>query len=132
VPAAEWLVQNFTRRTGIACTLQVLPPDLDLEDPEATTLYRILQESLTNVAKHAHATSVDVRMERLNEEISLRISDNGRGFTGTEDRKQGSYGLLGLRERVYLVGGRVDIESMPGAGTRIIAGIPITRKSVPE
>jgi len=131
VPAAEWLAQNFTRRTGIACTLEVLPPDLDLEDPEATTLYRILQESLTNVAKHAGATQVEARMERLREEISLRVSDNGRGFSQTEGRKQGSYGLLGLRERVYLVGGKVDIESTPGAGTRIIARIPITPKAVP-
>jgi PAS domain S-box-containing protein len=130
VPAAEWLVRNFTQRSGIACALQVLPPELALQDPEATALYRILQESLTNVARHANATRVEARVEQIGSEIMLRVSDNGRGFSAAESRKQGSYGLLGLRERVYLVGGRLDIDSSPGAGTRITVHIP-ARGEVP-
>jgi signal transduction histidine kinase len=134
VPAAEWLVRNFTQRSGIDCALQVLPAELTLQDPEATALYRILQESLTNVARHARATRVEARVEaqagQAGPEIMLRVSDNGRGFSAEESRKQGSYGLLGLRERVYLVGGRLDIDSAPGAGTRITVHIP-ARAEVP-
>ena len=124
VPAAEWLVQNFQQRTGIDCDLTVDPPDLDLHDPHATAIYRILQESLTNVAKHAQATVVKVSVELDNDEIALTIRDNGRGFRLTDPRRPTSFGLVGLRERAYFLGGIVVIESEPGKGTAICARIP--------
>ncbi len=124
VPAAEWLVQNFTQRSGIACSLNVAPADLELEDPQATALFRILQESLTNVSRHANASRVEVHIDGTSDSITLSVRDNGGGFAPQDPRKPNSYGLLGLRERVYLLGGEVDIDSMPGKGTEITVHIP--------
>ena len=130
VPAAEWLVQNFKQRTSIDCRLTVIPPDLDLQDPHATAIFRILQESLTNVARHAQATLVDVTIEQKSDEILLAIRDNGRGFQLKGPRKPMSHGLAGLRERAYFLGGNVSIESAPDKCTTIRTRIPLTRAAV--
>jgi len=124
VPAAEWLVQNFTQRTGIACELAIGSADLDLQDPFATAIFRILQESLTNVARHAGATQVEITIDKDDSAITLTVSDNGRGFAPADPRKPGSFGLLGLRERAHLLGGTVALESAPGQGARIEVRIP--------
>ena len=124
VPATEWLVQNFTQHTGIRCELAIATAKLDLQDPEATTVYRILQESLTNIAKHAKASSVEVTLAHSDGEISIGVRDNGVGFAPDSPRKQNSYGLIGLRERAYLLGGKVQIESAPGQGTYIEVRLP--------
>src|SRR5262249_21456486 len=79
--ATEWLVQNFSNRTGVECVLDATEEDLDLHDPHATAVFRVIQESLTNIAKHAEATKVTVRARIENGEIRLVIEDNGRGFT---------------------------------------------------
>ena len=125
VPAVEWLVQNFSQRTGIACELAIGNDDLELQDPFATAVFRILQESLTNVAKHALATQVEITIEKDNDCITLTVEDNGRGFDAANPRKPGSYGLLGLRERTYLLDGEFNIDSKPGGGTHIEVRIPI-------
>ncbi len=125
VPATEWLVQNFTQRTGIRCELAIASAKLDLQDPEATTVYRILQESLTNVAKHAKASSVEVTLAQSDGEISISVRDNGVGFSLESPRKQNSYGLIGMRERAYMLGGEVQIESAPGQGTYIEVRLPL-------
>jgi PAS domain S-box-containing protein len=125
VPATEWLTQNFTERTGIHCKLAIADPDIELQDPHATTIYRVLQESLTNVAKHARASSVEVRLERADGEIVLIARDDGAGFSLESSRKPNSYGLIGIRERVYLLGGKVRIDSAPGDGTRIEVRLPL-------
>lgn len=124
IPAAEWLVQNFTQRTGIHCDLVIGAPDLELQDPYATALFRILQESLTNVARHAQASRVEVLLDRNDSSVVLTISDNGRGFAPEHSRKPNSFGLLGLRERAYLLGGEVRIDSTPGRGATIEVRIP--------
>lgn len=125
VPATEWLVQNFTQRTGIHCELAIASAKLDLHDPEATTVYRILQESLTNVAKHAKASSVEITLAHNDGEISISVRDNGVGFSLESPRKQNSYGLIGMRERVYILGGEVQMESAPGQGTYIEVRLPL-------
>jgi two-component system, NarL family, sensor histidine kinase UhpB len=124
VPAVEWLVQSFRERTRIDGSLTVLPADLDLRDPHATAIYRIVQESLTNVAKHAKAAFVEVRIERDQDDIRVTVRDNGRGFAAEAQPKEGSFGLMGLRERAYFLGGKVDIESKPGQGTIVRVLIP--------
>lgn len=129
VPAAEWLVQSFTQRTGITCELAVGSADLDLQDPHATAVYRILQESLTNVARHADASQVEITIEKDPQAIVLTVSDNGRGFALETPRKPGSFGLLGLRERAHLLGGTATIDSMPGKGTRIEVHIPVEKET---
>jgi PAS domain S-box-containing protein len=125
--AAEWLVDSFTNRTGIACELVVGQGDLDLPDPHATAVFRVLQECLTNVAKHAEALQVEATLERTGEEIVLTVSDDGRGFDPAEPRGPGSYGLVGLKERALLLGGDVRIDSAPGKGTRIEVTLPTSR-----
>jgi PAS domain S-box-containing protein len=122
--AAEWLVQNFTDRTGIPCELVMGDGDFNLPDPHATTLFRTLQESLTNAAKHAEATQVEVTFERADGHVLLTVIDNGRGFAAGENVKPGSFGHLGLRERAYHLGGSIAIESVPGEGVRVELRIP--------
>jgi len=122
--AAEWLVQNFTARTKIACSF-AMEGDLDLQDPYATALFRVLQESLTNVSRHAQAESVDVLIERRGAEAHLRVHDDGRGFAVDAPRRPNSFGLLGLRERATLLGGDVTIRSEPGRGTTVEMRLPL-------
>ena len=128
--AADWLVQNFTSRTGVACELAVVRK-LDLADPHATTVFRALQESLTNIAKHAAASRVEVTLERDADSVVLTVRDNGRGFASGAPRKPESFGLLGLRERVSLLGGEVSVESAPGRGTSIEVRLPLERAGRP-
>jgi PAS domain S-box-containing protein len=125
VPGVEWLVQNFTQRTGIPCELAIGASDLELQDPHATAVFRILQESLTNVARHAEASLVEVVIERSDACVTLSVRDNGRGFVAGSPRKPNSYGLLGVRERAHLLGGEARIDSTPGQGTTVEVRIPI-------
>lgn len=125
VPAAEWLVQEFTQRTGIPCELRVASPELELKDPQATAVFRILQESLTNVARHARAQRVEVALGRSDGSVTLNVRDNGRGFNLDDPRRPNAFGLMGLRERVSLLGGEVRIDSQPGLGTVLHVQIPL-------
>ncbi len=126
--ACDWLVQNFRQRTGLQCELVMRGEHLDLRDPYATALFRVLQESLTNIAKHAQATHVEVTLERERNDVTLTVRDNGQGFVADAPRKQGSFGLLGLKERAYVLGGDVEIQSQPGSGTVIEMRLPVEEK----
>jgi len=130
IPAAEWLVQKFTERTGIPCELDIAAPDLELDDPHASAVFRILQESLTNAARHAQASRVEVKIDRSDGAVALTVRDDGRGFSPEQPRKPGSYGLLGLRERAFLLGGEVRIVSEHGGGTTIEVRIPLQSRTV--
>ena len=125
-PAIEWLTQNFMQRSGVACELD-MDEALELHEPYATAVFRIVQESLANVAKHANATEVEVVVARTAGEVTLRINDNGAGFQPGGPRKLKSLGLAGMRERAHLLKGTLDIDSAPGAGTRVEARIPLGR-----
>ncbi|MEJ7931906.1 PAS domain-containing sensor histidine kinase [Ramlibacter sp. AN1015] len=126
VPAIEWLVQSFTQRHGVPCALDA-DESLELGEPHATAVFRIVQESLANAAKHARANQVWVRVAREGREIVLSVRDDGQGFRTDADRKPQSLGLIGLRERAQLLEGTVRIASAPGQGTRIEARIPAPR-----
>ena len=123
-PAIDWLAQNFMQRTGVACDL-VMDEELDLPEPYATAVFRIVQESLANVAKHAEAGEVQVYVARSGQEIVLRVRDDGRGFDPSAPRKANSLGLAGVRERARLLRSNVRVVSAPGAGTRIEVRIPL-------
>ncbi len=127
VPAVEWLVQNFERHHGVECRLVVDPPDFDLADPQSTAVFRIIQESLTTVARHAGASRVEVNLSRANGEIHVRVRDNGRGFDPAGPRRPQSFGLTGLRERAHLVAGRIEVDAAPGRGPVIEVLIPFGR-----
>ena len=122
--AADWLVQNFGMRTGVACELAVEPGFDDIAEPHATTLFRVLQESLTNIAKHAQAQHVAVMLGRRDGQLVLTVRDDGTGFDAEGPRKPASYGILGLHERAYLLGGDVTIDSAPGRGTIVEMHLP--------
>ena len=122
-PAIEWLAGAFTQRHGIPCRLR-MDEDLELHEPYATAVFRIVQESLANVAKHADATDVSVSVERRPGEIVLAVQDDGRGFDAAAPRSVTSLGLMGLQERAQLLKGTVEIASAPGEGTRIGVRIP--------
>jgi PAS domain S-box-containing protein len=128
VPAIEWVAQNFTQRTGVPCELQV-DESLELEEPFATGVFRIVQESLANVAKHASANKVDVELKADGEHIVLRVRDDGIGFRPGAPRKPQSLGLVGLRERAMLMRGEVRVESAPGTGTCVEARIPLGKSA---
>lgn len=124
LPALEWLANGFTRRHGVACRLDA-DPGLALQDPHATALFRIVQEALVNIAKHAHATRVLVRVALVDDAVVLTVQDDGVGFEPSEPRKATSLGLVGLRERARLMRGTITITSEPGKGARVEARIPL-------
>lgn len=124
IPAIEWLVQNFMQRTGVSCKL-VAEDSVDLPEPYATAAFRMVQEALANVAKHARATQVEVQVERTRHAAKLTIRDNGSGFLNTAPRKPKSLGLMGLRERAHLLKGFVTIASEPGSGTLVEVHFPV-------
>jgi PAS domain S-box-containing protein len=122
---AEWLAQSFSRRANVACSLHVEPTLANLGEPHATVLFRVMQESLTNVARHARASRVEVTLERKREHAVLTVRDDGVGMDAQAQSKPRTFGLRGIRERVLLVGGEVAIESRPGEGTTVRARIPL-------
>jgi PAS domain S-box-containing protein len=124
IPAIEWLAQNFTQRSGVTCNV-VANEDMDLAEPYATAAFRMVQEALANVAKHAKAAHVEVHVKRTGDGLSLSIQDDGSGFSEDAPRKPNSLGLMGLRERAHLLKGFVKITSQPGAGTRVDIRFPV-------
>lgn len=124
VPAVEWLAENFTQRTGVPCRLTIEDPDLELDGVQATAVFRIVQESLTNIAKHAGAAEAEVSIAQEDDWLVIRVSDDGRGFVTQDPRKPGSFGLVGLRERAALLRGEATITSGIGEGTAIEVRLP--------
>jgi signal transduction histidine kinase len=122
--AVDWQIAEFQRRTGLACELVSHNHDLYVSDRCATTLFRILQESLTNVSRHARATKVRVELAVSPDSISMTVSDNGIGLTKAGGQKPGSFGLVGIEERVRILGGKCIITSVPNAGTTVHVSIP--------
>lgn len=128
VAAIEWLVDEFIERTGVSCSLR-LEGDLDLPEPYATGVFRILQEALANVGKHAHARQVEVSATRGATDLRLIVVDDGVGFDPAGPRMPHSLGMAGLRERVHLLQGELVVSSQVGHGTRIEARIPTPAES---
>jgi signal transduction histidine kinase len=124
VPALERLVATLEERTGIAVALEAALPGERLPPELETILYRLVQEALTNVVKHAGATSVSVVLARRDGGVSAVVEDDGRGFAETEVRPD-ALGLVGMRERLALAGGTLAIESTPGKGTSLVAYVPL-------
>jgi signal transduction histidine kinase len=124
VPALERLTQSFSEQTGIAVDFQSALPLERLPGEIETALYRIVQEALTNIVKHARATRVSVLLTRRDGSVAAVIEDDGQGFD-SDNTREGGIGLVGMRERVALLDGRIDLETTVGAGTSIIAEVPL-------
>ncbi len=123
--AVEWQAQEFQVRTGIQCKLRLLNQEVVVAPDVSTALFRIFQETLTNVARHAGATRTEVVLQKQRDGLVLLIRDNGRGFDPADPSFSKSLGLLGMRERAAILGGQVNISSAPGKGTSVAAWIPL-------
>jgi signal transduction histidine kinase len=128
-PALEWQAREYSRRYNTPIQLEVDGDLRDVPDPHRTYLYRIVQEGLTNCARHAHAKNIHVRLEDASGKLAVVVEDDGVGF----DQEGGvayGLGLLGITERVRELCGKVSIRSMPGKGTRIAVELPFAREHV--
>jgi signal transduction histidine kinase len=124
--AIEWQVNEFERRTGIACTLEMDDTDdFNLDETRATALFRIVQESLSNVARHAQASQVHVKLGRDGGRFVMQIADDGVGMFPGNRRKPNSFGLLGIEERISALGGTFAVNSIPGEGTTLSLSLPV-------
>jgi PAS domain S-box-containing protein len=123
--AVEHHVTQFSQRTGVHCALRMNREEFDLDSSLATAIFRIVQEALTNVARHAAASEVAVSVEETDTGINLTVTDNGRGISAANGKK--TFGLLGMRERITILGGTFDIDSQPGHGTRVSCWLPFPK-----
>jgi signal transduction histidine kinase/CHASE1-domain containing sensor protein len=123
--AVEWQIAQFVRRTGIGCELIGEHDDIKVGDSCSTALFRILQESLSNIERHAQATQANVTLQFDSTRISMRITDNGIGIQPDGRNKLGSFGLVGIEERIRILGGTFSIVSVSGKGTTISVAVPL-------
>jgi signal transduction histidine kinase len=124
--AIEWQVKEFQRRTGIDCGLIMPEQELVLDDNRATALFRILQESLNNVLRHAQATKAEIRLNLDGDRLCMKVIDNGIGIFPGCRRKANSFGLVGIKERISTLGGELIIDTGPNKGTSLTVALPVT------
>jgi PAS domain S-box-containing protein len=125
VAAIEWQAEEFQKRTGIKCEATLDPEEIILDQDRSTAIFRIFQETLTNVARHANATKVKVNLKKKAEKLILKVKDDGRGITEKQISDPKSFGLIGIRERVHLFGGESKISGIRDKGTTVTVGIPL-------
>ncbi len=125
VAALEWQAQDFSRRHGIACHFASNRETIAVSEAISGTLFRICQEALTNIAKHAQAKSVNIELFADDSNVTLEITDDGVGLAADSQSKAGSYGLLGMRERAANLNGWLDVNSAPGRGTSLMLLLPL-------
>lgn len=127
VDALEWQVRDFRRRSGLPCDLHISPEAANMQIPPnaSTALFRIIQEVLTNILRHANATHVIIGLCVDADLLVLDVQDTGVGFTREEAHRMTSYGIRGMEERVSLLGGTFHIEGIPGQGTTVRVALPI-------
>ena len=130
VPAIEWLAGDFEKRWQIDCALDIDPRNIQASETYATTVFRVIQESLTNVARHARATSVSISLQQSQDHLRLEIHDNGCGFDHDKKRTSG-FGMIGMRERVLELGGVLTVQTAPDKGTAIFIDLPLGETVAP-
>lgn len=127
LPAAiEWHLREFAGRCGIEARITRLDEVNGLPDATATAIFRILQETLTNIARHARATRIELSLRAQPDQLTMEIRDNGRGITTAEQSDHQAIGLLGMRERAEALGGKFTIAGEPGRGTLVRVSLPLT------
>jgi signal transduction histidine kinase len=122
--ALEWAGEDFQSRTGTTCRLHLPQEDVSVGAEQATAIFRIFQETLTNVARHAEADAVEVRFAAEKDGLMLEVHDNGMGIATDQLGAGNTLGILGMRERAMLLGGELTIEGSPGKGTTVRVRIP--------
>jgi signal transduction histidine kinase len=124
--AIEWQAEEFQKRTGIECRISLASDESNLSKEKSTNLFRIVQESLTNVIRHADATKVEINLLEKDGKLLLEIVDNGKGISKDAITNPKSFGLIGIKERVHSLGGEVDIVGTPHEGTRLMVTMSIS------
>jgi signal transduction histidine kinase len=124
--AIEWQTRDFSERSGVACTARSNVSDKRFDRNLSTAVFRILQEALTNVARHAQAAHVDVSLVEEAGRLRLEVLDDGLGIQGDVLARATSLGLLGMHERAHRLGGTLSVSSRPGKGTSIVVNMPVS------
>lgn len=130
VAAIEWQVGEFQKRSAVRCRMNISQTDIKLDENRSITVFRTLQEVLTNVARHAQATRVDVNLDIIDDYLQLRVSDNGKGIKQEQINNKKSFGLIGMFERASALGGKVSISGVIGIGTTVTLQLPLTDKVI--
>ncbi len=130
VAALEWQAREFEKQVGVACVFRAADKEIDLEPDHASALFRIFQEALTNIAKHAGATRVTVTLRRQRGHLTLIICDNGRGISAADRLKPHSFGLRGMSERARALGGTFTLSAAPGGGTMVTIKIRLAARAI--
>ena len=128
--AIEWEIDQFQRRSGVRCVVRLTELSLDLSTEKKIAIFRIFQEAMTNIARHAEARSVCVDLERREDDVMVTIKDDGMGFSADLIEQMQSLGLLGMYERALVMGAHFEIESKPGQGTTIILQVPSDKSAI--
>jgi PAS domain S-box-containing protein len=126
--AIEWQAEEFQKHTGIECAASIIPRDLSPDQECSTAIFRIFQEALTNVARHAEATRITANLEENAGRIVLTVSDDGKGITEGDISKGGVFGLMGIRERTHALKGEMEVAGAPGTGTTLTVTIPLDNR----
>jgi two-component system sensor histidine kinase UhpB len=125
VAAIDWQAKEFEKHVGIPCVVSSSKKDIDLHPDQATALFRIFQEALTNIGKHANATRVNVGLERVDGWVRLEVMDNGRGIAAIDRLKPKSFGIRGMVERASALGGHLTVDNAPGGGSIVALRMPL-------
>jgi signal transduction histidine kinase len=129
VAAIDWQAREFEKQLGIPCEVSSNKKEIELDPDQATALFRIFQEALTNVGKHAQATRVAVRLTGTNRSVSLKVADNGRGIAPTDRLKPKSFGIRGMQERARALDGQLKVTAGADGGTVVTIRIPLSKSS---
>ena len=127
--AVQWQARQFSKHTGLPVNVQIDGPLSQLPDRHRTCVYRLVQEALTNCARHAKARTVQVSVRSLGGRLDVEVRDDGIGFDPASARGRG-LGLLGMQERVRELGGNITLKSQPGKGTSLLAAIPLQQEAI--
>jgi PAS domain S-box-containing protein len=130
--AIEWLADGWARRMGVKMTLHLGAADPAIDDAAGIALYRMVQEALTNIARHARATEVCIEVQESGGELLVTVMDNGIGFDPGSMFREGSHGLLGIRERALMLGGELEIGNSPRGGGRVTVRLPLREDALPD
>jgi two-component system sensor histidine kinase UhpB len=132
VASLEWQARAFEQRMGILCTFRASSEEIAVDGDQAIALFRVCQEALNNIAKHAGASRVDIRLDAYGDSLLLEIADDGKGIAGDDIGKRSCFGLLSMKERAHSLGGTIDIASPSGRGTTISVTAPLHRGLEPH
>ena len=131
-PALKWACERFEKKTGIRCTLQSGELGAKIGDPVESVIFRVVQEGLLNIERHAQADHASLALWRTDDSLHVLLRDNGIGIPDGRRHKPGCFGLLVMQQRIYALGGKISIANMQPTGVEIHAAIPIDAETETE